>query len=75
MSGKEFTARVFVSGESSNGAGETNLSFNADYADGKNKEWAKFTPSLSLSMTVLDVVAEGVAYGDKYELVFRKLED
>lgn len=65
------TAKVFLSGESSNGDGQTNLQFTADYADGANKEWAKYTPSLSLSMTVLDEVAEKFGpYGSKFTLTF-----
>lgn len=67
---KQFTAKVFVSGEQSAGDGQTTLSFTADYADGANKEWAKYTPSLNVSMTVLDEVAEGINYGDKFDVVF-----
>lgn len=72
---KAFTAKVFVSGESKNGQGETNLSFTADYADGANKEWAKYTPALSVSMTVLDEVVEGINFGDKFTLTFEKTEE
>jgi hypothetical protein len=67
---KQFTAKCFVSGQSSNGDGQTSISFTADYADGANKEWAKYTPALSVSMTVLDEVAEGINYGDKCDLLF-----
>ncbi len=52
------TAKVFLSSKSSAGDGQTLLSFTPDYADGANKEWAKYTPSLNLTMTVLDEVAE-----------------
>lgn len=70
------TAKVFLSGRSSNGQGETNLSFTADYADGANKEWAKYTPSLSLSMVVLDEIAEQFGeYGTKFTLNFEKSEE
>lgn len=70
------TAKVFISGESSNGAGETSLSFTADYADGANKEWAKYTPALALNMTVLDEVAEKFGpYGSKFDLIFVPRED
>jgi len=70
----KFTVKVFVSGKTVNGNGETNLSFTADYNDGANKEWAKYTPSLSITMVVLDEVAEGIEYGDKFTGTFEKSE-
>lgn len=70
------TAKVFLSGKSPNGSGETVLNFTADYADGRNREWAKYTPSLSLSMTVLDEVAEQFGdHGSKFALTFEKSEE
>lgn len=48
------------------------LEFGPDYADGRNKEWAAATPSLSLSMTVIDSVAEHFIQGEKYTLTFSK---
>jgi hypothetical protein len=67
---KQFTAKAFVSSMSSGGDGQTNVSFTADYADGANKEWAKYTPSFSVSMVVLDEVAEGLKFGDKCDVLF-----
>lgn len=69
---KDFTAKVFVSGVIENGDGQKQLSFTADYADGANKEWAKYTPSLNFQMVVLDEVAEDIAYGDKFDVLFSK---
>lgn len=69
------TAKVFLSGKTPSGDGQTALSFTADYADGANKEWAKYTPALSLSMTVLDEVAEHFGeHGAKFTLTFEPNE-
>lgn len=51
---------------------ETNLVFYADYSDERNKEWAKYTPALSLNMTVLNSVADGFEQGASYLLTFEK---
>lgn len=48
------------------------LAFNADYSDERNKEWAKHTPALSLSLTVIDSVAENFEQGGRYLLTFEK---
>lgn len=54
--------------------GQSVLSFNADYSDERNKEWAKYTPALSLSMNVIDPVAEGFKLGGRYLLTFALAE-
>lgn len=72
---KRFTAKVFVSGITENGDGQKQLNFTADYNDGANKEWAKYTPSLNFQMVVLDEVAEGISYGDKFTVTFEASED
>lgn len=52
------------------------LRFEADYADGRNQEWAKYTPSLSLSMNVKPEVADGAfEVGRAYTLTFTAEED
>lgn len=51
------------------------LSIGPDYADGANAEWAKYTPTLSLSMNVLPSVAENFNVGDKFTLTFEKSTD
>lgn len=50
--------------------GQVALQFYADYADGRNKEWAKYTPALSLTMTVKEEVAEHFANGQAFTLTF-----
>jgi len=69
------TAKVFLSGKTPSGDGQTTLGFTADYADGANKEWAKYTPSLALTMTVLDEVAEKFGeHGARFTLTFEPNE-
>jgi hypothetical protein len=48
---------------------QTVLRFSPDCNDGRNKEWAKYTPALSLIMTVLNEVAEGFEVNNTYDLV------
>lgn len=64
------TAKVRLSGKFSGGDGQTRLDFHADYADGRNKEWSKYTPHLNLTMTVLDEVAEKLDAQGAYTLQF-----
>ena len=53
---------------------QTLLTFSADYADGRNKEWAKWTPALSLDMHVKNEVAEQFDFNGAYLLTFEKQE-
>lgn len=70
------TAKVKVTGKSSPlSKGEQGIYFSADYDDGRNKEWAPFTPSLSISMTVKAEVAENFEVGQAYTLTFTPEED
>lgn len=48
------------------------LRFGADYATGRNKEWASATPTLNLDMTVKPEVGELFAFGQAYTLTFEK---
>jgi len=61
---------LYSKGEPSNG--QTQLNFSADYDDKLNKEWAKYTPALSVSMTVIDPVAENFLQGKQYLLTFEE---
>jgi hypothetical protein len=63
-------ASLYTKGESSDG--QTALAFGADYNDERNKEWAKYTPGLSVNMTVIDSVAEKFEQGGRYLLTFEK---
>lgn len=68
------TAKVKVYQNTPGGDGQTSLNFVADYADERNKEWAKYTPALSLSMQVLDSVAEQFPVGQAFTLTFDATE-
>lgn len=57
------TAKVRCTAKSPAGEGQTRLGFSADYAEGRNAEWAKYTPVLSLTMVVLDEVAARIPTG------------
>jgi hypothetical protein len=63
-------ATLQTKGESN--SGQTPLAFAADYNDERNKEWAKYTPGLSVQMNVLDEVAEKFEQGGRYILSFIK---
>jgi len=66
------TAKVKCNAKNAFQGASTTLSFGPDYADGRNKEWANATPSLSLSMTVNGQVADYFTLGESYTLTFDK---
>jgi hypothetical protein len=66
------TARVRVANKQEVNEGQQNVSFMADYEDGRNKEWAKYTPALSLTMVLNGEVADHFELGDKITLTFSK---
>ena len=49
---------------------QVGLGFNADYDDGRNKEWSKYTPAISVTMTVKPEVAEHFEMGQAFTLTF-----
>ena len=63
------TAKVFC-GSANKSATDTILTFGADYRDDRNKEWASFTPALTLTMTVKNEVAAHFEPGQSYTLTF-----
>lgn len=69
----KITAVATLQRKESVGNEQTALAFYADYADERNKAWAKYTPALSLMMTVLDSVAEGFDHGGTYLLSFEPI--
>jgi hypothetical protein len=77
------TAKVKVQGKheylsnSTSDSKETGvkLDFVANYANGANKEWAKYTPSLSFSMVVKPEIAAKFNIGDNYTLTLERDED
>lgn len=68
------TAVVTLSNKGHQHGGQTQLSFNADYNDERNKAWAKYTPGISIIMHVTDEVAAGFEHGDRYLLTFERQE-
>lgn len=69
------TAKIKVTNMSSPVGGQQTISFSPDYNDERNKEWAQFTPSLSLSMSVKDEVAGYFAVGQAFTLTFTPEEE
>lgn len=70
------TAKVKLASKTTNANGYgANLSFQADYQDGRNKEWAEATPALGLTMTVKGSVADLFTQGQAYTLTFERSED
>ena len=67
------TAQISLNSKIEN-LGSTQLVFGADYADGRNKEWASLTPALSLTMTVKPEVAGQFRVGGHYTLTFTEQE-
>jgi hypothetical protein len=67
------TAKVTCTQHVESGEGDARqvlLSFQPDYADDRNKEWAKYTPHLQLNMTVIGDVADQFVAGKHYTLQF-----
>jgi hypothetical protein len=69
------TAKVTVARKEDAGDDQTQLTFSADYADGRNKEWAKYTPYLQVVMVVKNSVAEHFEVGGRFILTFEPEED
>jgi len=68
----QITAVATLFSKDAKGDDQTLLGFGADYNDERNKAWAKYTPGLSLQMTVLDSVADNFDQGGRYLLTFEK---
>jgi hypothetical protein len=67
------TAKVKCDRKTESGEGDNRqaaVSFQPDYADGRNKEWALATPHLSLSMTLNGKAADLFEQGRAYTLQF-----
>lgn len=72
------TAKVICGAKSESGEGDSRqvlVSFAADYADGRNKEWSLYTPALSLSMTLKGSVADQFEPQRPYTLTFEPSDD
>lgn len=64
------TAKIVCHGKIPVARNQVQLMFVPDYLDGRNQEWAKYTPALSLKMTVLPSIAERFEVGTGYTLTF-----
>jgi len=67
------TAKVHCQSKTETGEGDArqvNVTFVPDYADGRNKEWALYTPGLSLTMGLKGSVADRFEAGKAYTLTF-----
>jgi hypothetical protein len=72
------TAKIKCTGKQETGEGDgrtVNVTFAADYNDGRNKAWALYTPGLSLTMGLRGSVADTFEVGQAYTLTFEPSED
>jgi heme oxygenase len=69
------TAKVKCASKSPIDSDQFTVRFEADYNDGRNAEWAKFTPALSVSMNVKAEAAAHFEPGTAYTLTFTPSED
>lgn len=69
----QVTAKVVLNSKLESGVGSNRqiaATFSADYAGGKNKEWAIYTPILNLTMTMKGEVADLFKVGQEITLIF-----
>ena len=52
--------------------GQVSVLMNADYADEKNKEWAKYTPAASYIFSVKEELADEFPVGASFTVTFEK---
>lgn len=71
----DVTAKIKVTRHEPVSDDQVQLEFGPDYNDGRNKEWAKYTPAFSLSMVVKDTVAEHFPMGKEFTLTFSESDD
>jgi hypothetical protein len=72
------TAKVICQSKQESGEGEdrtVTVTFGADYADERNKEWARWTPVLSLTMGLRGSVADKFETSKAYTLRFVESDD
>jgi hypothetical protein len=68
------TAKVKLTSKTLYEGGSQQLVFGVDYTGGKNSSWAAATPSLTLTMSVKNEVAETFVLGGAYTLTFAEDE-
>lgn len=69
------TAKIVCQSKTESGTGDerqVQVTFAPDYADGRNKEWSLYTPSLSLSMALRGEVADRFQQGGRFTLMFEE---
>lgn len=66
----QVTAKVVCQTKTPWGEDEVQLIFGADYEDGRNKEWAKYTPGMSINTTMRGAVGDRFEPGKRYLLTF-----
>lgn len=72
------TAKVLCQHKTESGEGDdrqVSVSFLPDYNDGRNREWSRYTPSLSLSMSLIGPVGDRFEQGKAYVLTFEESDD
>lgn len=72
------TAKVHLTQMVETGEGDervAQLRFTPDYNDGRNKEWAVFTPTLDLTMQVRRGACDNFTAGKNYILTFEEAQD
>lgn len=71
MPGHQLSAKVVVTAKQPDSYGlmTSGVTFGPDYADGANASWAARTPTLDLTMSVVDDVAQHIEQGARYTLL------
>lgn len=69
------TAKMQLSEMGHSADGQTRLTFVVDYADGRNKEWAKYTPGGKIDLAVKREVADQFELGAGYTVTFEPSDD
>ena len=67
------TAKIICQSKTETGEGDdrtATVTFAPDYADGRNAEWARWTPGLSLTIGLRGSVADRFEVGKAYTLTF-----
>lgn len=67
------TAKVKCYSKTETGAGDSRqvqVKFNADYNDGRNKEWSLYTPAVDFSLSLKGDVADRFEIGQAYTVQF-----
>ena len=69
-----FTAKAVVTNNIDNLNDTATVTFAADYADERNKEWSRYTPWLKFDLNVKPEVAQNIQVGKTYTVTFEESE-